>query len=119
MPSQSYVLFKNVKAPSDVKYLGAVRVTGKTLHKVAIPGALLIHPSTIPDMSQKEQVDDTELAVVIDDAGRPRSGTWKLWGQVADRRGDGPAPAVDYDIDADLLEGRLEDHDQATLTVVR
>ena len=97
--SQSYVLFKNVKAPSDVQYLGAVRVTGKTLHKVAIPGALLIHPSTIPGMSQKEQVDDTELAVVIDDAGRPRSGTWKLWGKSRVGEGSGQLQRVEYDID--------------------
>jgi hypothetical protein len=77
--SQSYVLFKNVKAPSDVKYLGAVRVTGNTLHKVAIPGALLIHPNTIPGMSQKEQVDDTELDVRDRRCGPPTIRTWKLW----------------------------------------
>jgi hypothetical protein len=97
--SQSYVLFKDVKAPSDVKYLGAVRVTGKTLHKIGVPGALLIHPSTIPGMSQKEQVDDTELDVVIDDAGRPRSGTWKLWGKSRVGEGSGQLQRVEYDID--------------------
>ena len=97
--SQSYVLFKDVKAPTDVRYLGAVRVTGKTLHKVAIPGALLIHPSTIPGMSQKEQVDDTELDVVIDDAGRPRSGTWKLWGKSRVGEGSGQLQRVEYDVD--------------------
>ena len=97
--AQSYVLFKNVKAAADVRYLGAVRVTGKTLHKVAIPGALLIHPNTIPGMSQKEQVDDTELAVVIDDAGRPRSGTWKLWGKSRVGEGSGQLPRVEYDVD--------------------
>ena len=97
--SQSYVLFKNVKAPSYVKYLGAVRVTGNTLHKVAIPGALLIHPNTIPGMSQKEQVDDTELDVVIDDAGRPRSGTWKLWGRSRVGEGSGQLQRIEYDVD--------------------
>lgn len=97
--SQSYVLFKGVKEASDVRYLGAVRVTGKTLHKVGIPGALLIHPSTIPGMSQKEQVDDTELKVVIDDAGRPRSGTWKLWGKSRVGEGSGQLQRVEYDLD--------------------
>lgn len=97
--AQSYVLFKNVKAPTDVRYLGAVRVTGKTLHKVAIPGALLIHPNTIPGMSQKEQIDDTELDVVIDDAGRPWSGTWKLWGKSRVGEGSGQLQRVEYDVD--------------------
>ena len=97
--SQSYELFKNVKVAGDVKYLGAVRVTGKTLHKVGIPGALLIHPNTIPGMSQKEEVDDTELDIVIDDAGRPRSGTWKLWGKSRVGEGSGQLQRVEYDID--------------------
>lgn len=96
---QSYALFKNVKASSDVRYLGAVRVTGKTLHKIAVPGALLIHPNTIPGMSQKEQVDDTELDVVIDDAGRPKTGTWKLWGKSRVGEGAGQLQRVEYDVD--------------------
>jgi len=96
---QSYVLFKNVKAPKDVRYLGAVRVSGKTLHKIAVPGALLIHPNTIPGMSKKEEVDDTEFAVVIDDAGRPRSGTWKLWGKSRVGEGTGQLQHVVYEVE--------------------
>ena len=96
---QSYVLFKGVKAAKDVRYLGAVRVSGKTLHKIGVPGALLIHPNTIPGMSKKEDVDDTEFAVVIDDAGRPRSGTWKLWGKSRVGEGTGQLQHVVYEVE--------------------
>jgi hypothetical protein len=96
---QSYVLFKSVKTPDDVQYLGAVRVSGKTMHKVGVTGAVLIHPNTLPGMSQKEQVDDTELEVVIDDAGRPRSGTWKLWGKSRVGENTGQLQRVVYEVD--------------------
>ena len=67
------MLFKNVEAATDVRYLGAVRVSGKTPIRSPSPAHSSIHPNTIPGMSKKEEVDDTEFAVVIDDAGRPRS----------------------------------------------
>jgi hypothetical protein len=94
----SYVPFKTVAAPDDVRYLGAVKVGGKTFHKVGVTGALLIHPNTIPGMSQKEEVDDTVLEVVIDDAGRPRSGAWKLWGKSRVGEGAGQLQRVVYEL---------------------
>jgi hypothetical protein len=96
---QSYVLFKTVKTADDVKYLGAVRVSGKTYHKIGVTGALLIHPNTLPGMSQKEEVDDTELEVVIDDQGRPRSGSWKLWGKSRVGENSGQLQRVVYEVD--------------------
>ena len=96
---QSYVLFKAVKSSDDVKYLGAVRVSGKTLHKIGVTGALLISPNTLPGMSQKEEVDDTELEVVIDDSGRPRSGSWKLWGKSRVGENSGQLQRVEYEVD--------------------
>ena len=77
----SYVPFKTVATRDDVRHLGDVKAGGATLHKVGITGAVLLHPNTIPYDIQKETVDDTELTVVIDEAGRPRSGTWRLWGK--------------------------------------
>ena len=80
------------------KYLGAVKVGGKAFHKIGLTGALLIHPNTIPGMSQKEKVDDTVLEVVIDDSGRPRSGTWTLWGKSRVGVGAGQLQRVVYEL---------------------
>jgi hypothetical protein len=96
---QSYVLFQTVKAADDVKYLGAVTSGGKTYHKIGVTGALLIHPNTLPGMSQKEAVDDTELEVVIDDVGRPRSGTWRLWGKSRVGENSGQLQRIVYELD--------------------
>ena len=96
---QSYVPFKTVKVADDIRYLGAVTTGGKTYHKIEVTGAVLIHPNTIPGMSQKEQVDDTQLEVVIDDAGRPRSGSWKLWGKSRVGEGNGQLQRVVYELD--------------------
>jgi hypothetical protein len=95
---QSYVPFKTVKAATDVKYLGPVKVGGKTYHKIAVLDALLIHPNTVPYQIQKEVVKDTHLEVVIDDAGLPRSGTWTLRGQARIGAGDGQLQNVVYDL---------------------
>jgi hypothetical protein len=95
---QSYVPFKTVRAATDVKYLGPVKLGGKTYHKIAVLDALLIHPNTIPYQIQKEVVKDTHLEVLIDDAGLPRSGTWTLRGQARIGAGDGQLQNVVYDL---------------------
>jgi hypothetical protein len=64
-----------------------------------VTGALLIHPNTIPGRSQKEQVDDTVLEVVIDDTGRPRTGVWKMWGKSRVGVGAGQLQRVVYELD--------------------
>ena len=97
--AHSYVPFKTVDAAEDVRYLGPVKVGNATFHKIGITGALLLHPNTIPYQIQKEKIDDTEFMVVIDDAGRPRSGTWKLWGQARVGEGGGQLQRVVYELD--------------------
>lgn len=97
--AHSYVPFKTVATADDVRYLGEVEAGDATLHKIGIAGALLVHPNTIPYDVQKEKVDDTELIVVIDDAGRPRSGTWKLWGKARVGIGAGQLQRVEYELD--------------------
>lgn len=97
--ANSYVPFKTVATADDVRYLGEVKAGDAILHKIGIEGALLVHPNTIPYAVQKEKVDDTELTVVIDDAGRPRSGTWKLWGQARVGADEGQLQRVVYELD--------------------
>jgi len=97
--AHSYVPFKTVAAAEDVRYLGPVKVGNATFHKIGITGALLLHPNTIPYQIQKEKVDDTEFVVVIDDAGSPRSGTWKLWGQARIGPAGGQLQRVVYELD--------------------
>jgi hypothetical protein len=96
---QSYVPFKTVTTTDDVRYLGAVKAGDATLHKVGIRGAVLLHPNTIPYDIQKETIDDTELTIVIDEAGRPRSGTWKLWGKARVGSGTGQLQRVVYELE--------------------
>lgn len=95
----SYVPFKTIAAVDDVRYLGEIKAGDVTLHKVGITGAVLLHPDTIPFDVQKETVDDTELIVVIDAAGRPRSGTWKLWGKARVGSGAGQLQRVEYELE--------------------
>jgi len=97
--SQSFIPFKAVRRAADVRFLGDVKVGKATLHKVGVPGAVLIHPNTIPGLLQKEKIDLTELEVLIDDAGRPRSGTWRLWGQGRVGPGIGQLQRIVYELD--------------------
>lgn len=95
----SYVPFKGITAAKDLRYLGPAEVDGKTYFKVAVPGALLIHPRTIPYQIQKEEVDQTTLEVLIDEQGRPRLGTWRLIGKARIGEGVGQLQRVVYDLD--------------------
>lgn len=79
--AQSYVPFKDVQAAADVRYVGAAKISGKTFHTVTVKDAVLIHPNTIPYQVENEKVDESEIEFLIDDAGRPRSGTWMLRAQ--------------------------------------
>jgi hypothetical protein len=78
---QSYVPFKAVKKAADVRYAGPVEIGGKTFHKVVVKDAVLIHPNTIPYQVYSEKVEEGEIEFLIDNAGRPRSGTWTLRSQ--------------------------------------
>lgn len=74
----SYVPFKSVLETGDVKYLGPAVVGDETFHKISVADALLIHPTTVVGRMREEKVDWTTLEVLIDDEGRPRTGTWEL-----------------------------------------
>jgi hypothetical protein len=95
----SNVPFKGVETVDDVRYIGEIEAGDATLHKVAITGPVLLHPNTIPYDVQKETIDDTELTVVIDETGRPRSGTWTLRGKARVGAGSGQLQRVEYDLD--------------------
>jgi hypothetical protein len=96
--ADSYVPFKRVTDTSDVKYLGSVDVDGKTLHRIAIPEALLMHPTTIPYAVKKEKVEALVLEVRIDDKGVPRTGTWELRSQARIGEGVGQLQRVVYEL---------------------
>jgi hypothetical protein len=76
--SDSYVPFKAVTAVDDVKYLGPATIDGTEYHKVSIPKAVLMHPTTLIGAVKQEKIDDSMLELVIDDKGQPRRGTWEL-----------------------------------------
>jgi hypothetical protein len=97
--SQSFVPFRSVRDVQDVQYAGEVEVDGSTLYKVAIPGAILIHPNTVPALLQKEKIRVTELEIVIDATGRPRSGTWTMWGTGRVGVGVGQLQEIVYELD--------------------
>ncbi len=96
--NDSYVPFKRVDATSDVKYLGSEVVDGKARHRIGVPEALLIHPTTIPGMVQKEKVEQQILEVRIDDEGRPLTGTWELRAQARVGEGVGQLQRVVYEL---------------------
>ena len=95
----SSVPFKAVKTTADVKYLGQTEVGGEVRYKVGIPGALLIHPNTIPYDIKKEKIDSTTLELVIDAQGVPRSGTWNLRGQARVGSGVGQLQRLEMDLE--------------------
>ena len=96
--SDSYVPFKAVKTVEDVEYLGPATIDGTEYHKVSIPEAVLIHPTTLPGLVKQEKIDASKLELVIDDKGRPRRGTWELKARA--RVGEsGQLQRVEYELD--------------------
>jgi hypothetical protein len=96
--SDSYVPFKAVATVEDVKYLGPATIDGTEYHKVSIPKAVLIHPTTLPGLVKEEKVDDSKLELVIDDKGQPRRGSWELKARA--RVGEsGQLQRVEYELD--------------------
>jgi hypothetical protein len=95
----SYVPFKAVEGAGDVRFLGTVEVDGETRYRLSVPGSLLLHPSTIPYEIKQERVDQTTLEVLIDETGRPRTGTWTLKGQARVGAGVGQLQRIEYDLE--------------------
>jgi hypothetical protein len=102
--ADSYVPFKAVGSTADIKFLGSTEVEGEVMYRIAVPGALLIHPNTIPYEIKKEKVDQTTLEVLIDDVGRPRRGTWNLRGQARVGAGIGQLQRIVYDLDLEFAK---------------
>ena len=98
-PHHSAVPFKAVEDVRDVTYLGPDTVDGEAVHRISVPGAVLIHPNTIPFDIVKEKVDSTELEVTIDGDGLPHTGTWSLRGQARVGGGVGQLQRVLYELD--------------------
>ena len=67
--------FAHVKGVADVRYVGTEKVGGKTVRRIQID-SVPFHPSLIPasNLSQ-ETVTSGILELLIDDAGRPISGS--------------------------------------------
>jgi hypothetical protein len=96
--ADSYVPFKSVATVEDVTYLGPATIDGTEYHKVSIPKAVLIHPTTLPGLVKQEKIDDSKLELVIDDKGQPRRGTW--WLKARARVGEsGQLQRVEYELD--------------------
>ena len=96
--SDSYVPFKAVATVADVKYLGPATIDGTEYHKVSIPEAVLIHPTTLPGLFKEEKVDATKLELVIDDTGKPRRGSWEMKARA--RVGQsGQLQRIEYELD--------------------
>jgi hypothetical protein len=76
--THSYVPFRAVATVEDVTYLGPTTIDGKEYHKVSIPQAVVIDPTTIPFNVREEKIDGSTLDLVIDAKGRPISGAWEL-----------------------------------------
>jgi hypothetical protein len=79
-PAFSMSPFAHVKAVGDVRYVGTEKVGGKTVRRIQID-SVPFHPSLIPasNLSQ-EAVTSGTLELLIDDAGRPISGSASVKG---------------------------------------
>ena len=96
--SDTNVPFHAIDTARDVKYLGTEQRKGKDVYRVHIPEANLIDPSTIPGLLTDEQVQRTDLELLIDDAGTPLAGTWELKGR--GRVGGGQLQEILYELEA-------------------
>jgi hypothetical protein len=79
-PAFSMSPFAHVKGVGDVRYVGTEKVGGKTVRRIQID-SVPFHPSLIPasNLSQ-ETVTSGILELLIDDTGRPVSGSASVRG---------------------------------------
>jgi hypothetical protein len=79
-PAFSMSPFAHVKVVGDVRFVGTEKAGGKTVHRIEID-SVPFHPSLIPatNLSQ-ETVTSGILELLIDDAGRPISGSASVKG---------------------------------------
>jgi hypothetical protein len=80
-PANSMAAFAAVHAPPDVVYLGPVTAGGKTAYSVSM-ASVIVNPIMIPASNLTEvAVTSSKLALLIDAAGRPLSGTATITGR--------------------------------------
>ena len=89
--------FHAIETARDVKYLGSEVRKGKNVHRVSIPEAHLIDPTTWPGSVVPEGTPRTTLELLIDDAGTPIAGTWDSKGRA--RVGGGQLQEMVYELD--------------------
>jgi len=95
--TSSNIPFHAVETARDVKYLGSELRKGKNVHRVSIPEAHLIDPTTWPGSVVPEGTPRTTLELLIDDKGTPIAGTWDFKGRA--RVGGGQLQEMVYELD--------------------
>ncbi len=88
--------FAGIRSVRDVKYLGPADYKGNPYHKVSVPNAVIISPTTIVGDVHEERIRRLTLELLIDDTGRPVSGNWRL---SATARVQGQLQEVAYNLD--------------------
>lgn len=78
VPADSAVPFASIASEADVVYRETIDEGGKVRHRVAITSGVVIHPRDVPGQLTNERVRRTTIDLLIDDEGRPVSGTWEL-----------------------------------------
>ncbi len=74
--------FADLRAAEGVHLVRTERVGARDLHHVVVAGGLIIAPDLIPAVNlTNERVNSTNLEIVLDDAGAPLTGTWRLEGE--------------------------------------
>jgi hypothetical protein len=74
--------FADLRAEDGVQFVRTEHVGGKDLHHISMTGGLIIAPDLIPAGNlTNERVNKTNLELVVDDAGNPLTGSWRLDGE--------------------------------------
>jgi hypothetical protein len=74
--------FADLSTGEGVQLVRTEHVGGKDLHHISMVGGLIIALDLIPAGNlTNERVNKTDLELVVDDAGNPLTGTWRLDGE--------------------------------------
>jgi hypothetical protein len=74
--------FADLSAENGVQLVRTERVGARDLHHVVVTGGLIIAPDLIPAVNlTNERINTTNLEIVLDDAGVPLTGSWRLDGE--------------------------------------
>jgi hypothetical protein len=74
--------FADLSTDEGVQVIRTEHVGGKDLHHITMTGGLIVALDLIPAGNlTNERVNKTDLELVVDDAGNPLTGTWRLDGE--------------------------------------